>query len=292
MVKYKLLFWKCSLHKKGGSMIKKIALAVFCFILFVSANAFAKSNDIAKIGSDAVIEDGTTVNDVAIIFGDLVVNGVARNVAVIGGDLKVGPTGKILGDSAVIFGKILKSPDAEINNNVVEIRPVKIFSYNFEFPILAIFALGLLGLVIFSAVFVIILLLAYLFTGRIGRTSFYIQTNLLRSLLYGFCFALMIVPVTLFLLVSIIGIPLIPVFIFAVFITSLFGYTVMCQLFGLKFFNIINKPNQSMIWEVIVGFIIFCILILIPYIGWFIKILIWMTGFGATIVTKFGKTQQ
>jgi len=149
-----------------------------------------------------------------------------------------------------------------------------------------------LGLVIFSAVFVIILLLAYLFTGRIGRTSFYIQTNLLRSLLYGFCFALMIVPVTLFLLVSIIGIPLIPVFIFAVFITSLFGYTVMCQLFGLKFFNIINKPNQSMIWEVIVGFIIFCILILIPYIGWFIKILIWMTGFGATIVTKFGKTQQ
>jgi len=86
-------------------MIRKIAVLVFCTVFCLSASAAASTNDMAKIGANAVIEEGTTVDNVAVIFGDLAVNGtVSGNAAVIGGDLIIGPKGKILGNSAIIFG--------------------------------------------------------------------------------------------------------------------------------------------------------------------------------------------
>lgn len=271
-------------------MIKKIAALVFCLALCCSASAAASPHDIAKIGADAVIEEGTTVGDVAVIFGDLIVNGtISEDAAVIGGNLKVGPTGKILGDSAVIFGRIIKSPGAEINNNVVEIPLCgKTCLHNWEFPILSLFAMGILGLAMLVGFFVVFLLISLVFTDRVGRSSFYIQTFPWKSLLYGFASSILIVPAILLLVVSIIGIPVIPLFIIVLLAASFFGYATMCQLVGLKFFKAIKKSGRHMFWEVIVGFVIIGIVVMIPFVGWIAKTLVWMTGLGATVATRFG----
>jgi len=274
-------------------MFRKVLLSVFCVVFLYSTDALAASGDMAKIGGDAIIEEGVVVDDVAVVFGDLTVNGtVSKDVAVIGGDLEVGPTGKILGKTVVIFGKLVKSPGAEVNNDMVEIFPFsRTCVKSYAFPVLGLFAMGSIGVILLAGFVVIFLLIALVFTDRVGRSSFYIETFPWRALIIGFVSALLVLPVILLLAVSVLGIPLIPLFIFIILAATFFGYTAVCQLIGLKFFRAIKKPGRHMFWEVLVGFIIISVIVMIPFVGVFIKFLAWIIGFGATMATKFGSRQ-
>lgn len=273
-------------------MIRKIVM--FAAVIFVFHAAVAQAANVVRIGEDLEVHEGLVMDDVVVIGGNLTVNGVVRgDTVVIGGNLNVGQYAKVLGDAVVIFGKVLKAPGAEIAKNVVQVPLDKglLAIFGGLFSIMGLWTLGLFGIAMVMSFVVLLPLIAIIFTANVGRTSFYVQSHPWKSCYYGFIVALLLVPVNLFLAITVIGLPLIPLVVIALCAAILFGYTVMCQFVGLKFFKAIKKRGQPMILEVVVGLLILWAVAMVPFIGWLVKALIWLTGLGATVATKFGHSR-
>lgn len=277
-------------------MTKKIFFLVASLFL-IATSAHAK--DLVRLGRGAVINEGETVDHVVVIGGDLDVKGIVKDdTVIIGGNLNVASTGQVLGDTVVVLGKINKEFGSIVSENVVELSAGKWFhKKGWILPFAGVCAIpaagmiGLAGLIAVSSFFALFLLIAILFTNRVGNVSFYAQKHFWKSLLAGLISLLLVVPATLFLIVSIIGLPLVPLLFILISAATLFGFTAMSQLIGLKFFSAIKKPNKPMVVEVIAGFIIIGLIAFIPIIGWSIKFIIWLTGLGGAIATKFGTSK-
>lgn len=273
-------------------MMKKILMIAVAAVLFHAATAQAAN--IVRIGEDMEVHEGLVLDDVVVIGGDLTVNGVIRgDTVVIGGNLNVGQYAKVLGDTVVLFGRLSKAPGAEVAKNVVEVRLDKGFAAVFVglFSIIGLWTLGLFGIAMVLGFIVLLPLVAIIFTDHVGQASYYVQTHPWRSCYYGFIVALLLVPVNLFMAITVIGLPLIPLVVIIFCAAMIFGYTAMCQLVGLKFFKAIKKGGQPMVLEVIVGLLILWVVAMIPFIGWLVKLFIWLAGLGATVATKFGHSR-
>ena len=274
--------------------MKKIIVAVVSVILCMSVVSHAQDKHLLKIGSDAVVEEGTSVSNALVVGGDLKVEGtITGNALVVGGDLSVGPRGKVMGNTAVVLGNLSKEPGAEISKKVFELAPEatgkgKGLFLGYVLPIAGVCTVGLFGLAMIVGFLAIFLLIVILFTTKIGETSYYIERHMWKSFYYGLLIAILVAPLMLFLAVSVIGIPLMPVVLIIVSAATLFGYAAVCQLIGLKFFKAIKKSGRPMVLEVVIGFVILAVIAMIPFIGWAIKTLAWLVGLGATIATRFG----
>ncbi len=272
--------------------MKKILLIVAVAIL-CHATA-AQAANIVRMGEDLEVNEGLVIDNAVVIGADMNVYGVVRgNTVVIGGDLNVGQYGKVLGDTVVLFGKISKAPGADVAQDVVEVPLDKGFLAVFAglFSILGLWTLGLFGIAMVLGFIVLLPLIAIIFTANVGRTSYYVQKHPWKSCYYGFIVALLLVPVNLFLAITVIGAPLIPLVVIIFCAAMLFGYTAMCQIVGLKFFKAIKKTGQPMVLEVVVGLLILCAVAMVPFIGWLIKAFVWLAGLGATVATKFGHSR-
>ncbi|MBP9531926.1 MAG: hypothetical protein KBE72_06415, partial [Syntrophaceae bacterium] len=80
-------------------MILKFAVIVAAVLLLLPAHADAKN--IVKAGSDILVEEGQTVDNVAVIGGQITVSGlVENNVLAIAGSV-------VLTSKAVVRGKVI-----------------------------------------------------------------------------------------------------------------------------------------------------------------------------------------
>lgn len=269
--------------------MRKIIILAAALVVCHAAASYAGEN-VVSVSGDEVVGFNETKENAVVIFGNLSVSGtVEEDTVVIFGNLDITGTGRLLGDTVVIFGNINRAPGAEVANKVVSISPCKTASLGAcVLPILGICALSAFGLAIFFSFIALALLVAVLFTERVGRASFYIQGHPWKALYYGGVASLLVAPITLLLIVSILGIPLVPLFIILVSAAMLFGYVVVCQWLGVKFFKALKKTGQPMLLEVIIGFAILWAISIIPILGWLVKLTIWSMGLGAVVATKFG----
>lgn len=89
----------------------------------------------------------------------------------------------------------------------------------------------------------------------------------------------------LLLLISLIGIPLIPVEIFGVIIFSYLGKIFVSWAIGLWFSKLIRQEFHP-IMALLIGLVFFAIISLIPLLGWIFGILAIATGFGALLILE------
>ena len=271
--------------------MKKLLLMVA--VLLLTSVSVARAADLVKIGEDASVPDGASYDNVVVIFGNINVDGVvSKDIVVVGGDITVGPTGKVNGDAVVVMGKLVKAPGAEVSKDVVAMPFGRsLCAGSCIIPILGFATLSAFGVFMIIGFLALLLFIAIVFTDKVGRASFYAEKKPFMSLLYGIIVAALIAPVTTLLVISIVGIPVVPLFFILVLLAVLFGYTSMCQLIGVKFFHLIKKPGKHMLWEVVVGFVIIGLIALIPFIGWMIKAALGLIGLGATLATRCGTKQ-
>lgn len=270
-------------------MFRKVIVLAAALVVCHAAASYAGEN-VVSIHGDEVIGFNEIKENAVVIFGDLSVSGtIEEDTVVIFGDLDVLGTGRLLGDTVVLFGDLNKADGAVVSNNVFTLSSCKTLGISAcLLPILGICALSAIGLAILFSFVVVVLLLAILFTERVGRTSFYVQNRPWKALYWGAVASILIPPIVLLLIFSVLGIPLVPLFIILISAAMLFGYVVACQFLGLKFFKAIRKGGQPMLIEVIIGFAILWAISLIPVVGWLIKLTVWSMGFGAVVATKFG----
>ncbi|MBC8479110.1 MAG: polymer-forming cytoskeletal protein [FCB group bacterium] len=273
-------------------MIRKwiyfIPLALF--LTHGLADSQYSRGEIVRLGSDIIIEEGQTVKTAVSIGGDVTVLGTVRDEAVsVGGNIHVGPKAVIGGDLVSVGGTLEIEDGAELRGDIVEVGgpffPSFLFGLGNTGNILSLWLqfriYTHLGFLIIS------LILLALFIKPLEKIADRVEETALRAAIWGVVGIILVVPLALMLVVSLIGIILVPLEIFLVICASAFGYIAVSIILGRKIARGMNKPDMTLFMQGLIGLVLLFLLALIPFVGWLILKLVLVIGFGAVLVTVY-----
>ena len=273
------------------------------------------TNDVAVFGGNMEITGrvlgdaavmGGTVSHRGTIEGDLVVVGgtvaldsgsvIEGDVSLIGGDVD-------RNDNAVVEGEVKAVPIEQISKLIPGIAKAfqgkgRLFGQHLPRPRLIAGVLSISALVV---IFIMNLLAMVIFPKAMEAVSHKIENELWVSVAIGFGLQISIAPILILFSVSIIGIPLIPVFCLAVALATVFGFSAWSGITGERLargFNwqISNRVGLftlgwiTTVLILLIGTLLCCIGIvgiLILVLGWTIVYIAGTIGLGATVYAMF-----
>ncbi len=304
-------------------------ISLLCINIYGSKRSVEYTNEYKNV--DISIEQSDTLsNDAVSIGGILDINGVVNGDAVsIGG--KVSINGTIDGDLVLIgsYGKI--DSLTIVNGEFVNIGSNLDIHENAQFkgaktninlgPINKLIGLRFMpymgkgnnisfkgsnlvsGIAKFIILYLLSLAIILIFKGskKVEETTI---ENPFRTFLAGLLVEILIIPAIIVLLISIIGIPLVPFFILLLFIAVFFGSSVIIFMTGKYVCNKFDKHNMHPSLTILIGLLVLSVIPLIHFIGvwanigWiealfavllYIQSFIIITySFGAVALSKFG----
>jgi hypothetical protein len=280
----------------GVLMLKKsllLFLMVVTFATFSQAvmRGFESSKEsLIKVGDSVVVPEGADIKSAVSVGGSVTVLGhVSEDVVSVGGSVFVKESGAVEGSVVSVGGKVIKETGAVVKGDVVEVGMAGVG------PAVGFFTKGgmfkglfLLSFVAFLGFVVLVVILVSLFTPQLGRISGFMEGDLTKNLLYGILIAILFFPILLLLIISIVGIVLIPVWAIIFAAAAIFGYIAAGHLLGKKALIAAKISGQSMLVETITGVVLLSIASLIPFLGGLIKCLAAAIGLGGVYLTRFG----
>ncbi|MBI2264055.1 MAG: hypothetical protein HYU64_02600 [Armatimonadetes bacterium] len=250
-----------------------------------------KSESIVRIGQNVTVEQGDVVNgDIVCIGGTVHVKGKVRGdvVAPLGGIVLY--SGSVIEGSAVgIFGGVRENRTAGEPKPVVKGDRVSILSAPAVAP-LAGFAFSSLHIPKKTGDLLMILLLAILIPKRLEKVSSQVLDYPARSLIRGLIVYLLVVPVFLFLVITIIGIPVILLEFALVLLLWLLGYGGLSLFVGRRLSEMFPKlfgklDAGSLVSRITAQSLIGCLAVilagLIPVFGFIASVAVTLLGTGA-----------
>ena len=271
-------------------------------------------SDRESVGGDVVIEPGQVARDVSAVRGsvtlrpgaearevvavlgsvNLEAGSSARQVVAIGGDVHVGPGASVEKDAVAIGGRVLVDPAGDVGGQKVTV--------GFPGASEVLQALSLRGheessstgwaLAKWVAKFGVMLLLGFLlvsfFPRRIDAVAASLLANPARSVLAGLLGLLAQPILTLLLVVTIVGIPLLAVQALGIGVAYLMGVTAVALLVGRAMPPALHRGTG--ILQLAIGLWLVMLVFAIPYVGWLIWATLVMATFGAVLRTRFGQT--
>lgn len=254
----------------------------------------AKSREMVKIGGDVVVEEGMSVDKAVAVGGDVTVNGVVEDdVVAVAGSVILGSKAVVGGDVVSVGGAIKKEEGAQVRGDTVEVNipgvssVVRSFSKGkwrerfWAFRIISFIGLLALALLIVAVV-----------PKPFGLISATVQKNTLKVILWGLLGLVLIVPFAGLLAISVVGIPLIPLEIILVACALLVGYIAIAQLIGNKMATALKKPDLNILWATLWGLITLWVIGWVPVLGWLVKAVALLLGFGGVIVALLSTTRS
>jgi len=279
-------------------MIKKgLIFLLLGLILFSPFSVWAEGKNIIKIGDDITINEGTRVNHVIAIGGQVTLYGVADgNVFAVGDSVVLASSAIVGGNVISIGGVIARGNGSEVNGSLTEINAsnfseilATILNSDWEgwSWLFAIFSIILyLGLLILSV------LLVLLIPRPIRVISEAVERNPYKTGLWGLLGLILVVPLAFLLTISVIGVVLVPLEISIAIAGGLIGFVAVAQLIGHRIFVILKKPDQPFMRETIWGITFLWFVGWIPYVGWMLKVFAVLLGLGGVLVTRFGSYRK
>lgn len=267
---------------------RQLVLLLF-FLLFLIPSVAAGGPDRVKFGSNLVVEQGTRVGDAVAIGGDIQVRGtVSGNAVTVGGSIFMSPTGVIQGDAVSVGGRIEKPAGARIGRDIVELNIPGLAS------ILAFLpddgwrqALRVTRWITLAGFVFLSLLLVAIIPGPFNAISDRIGNNFLKVFLAGIGGVILIIPMAVVLLISVVGIVIIPVEAALVGGAFFVGYIAMARFIGARLTHALKQHDWGILWETLVGMIALWIVGWIPFIGFLLKGFAALIGFGGVIMSLF-----
>lgn len=136
----------------------------------------------------------------------------------------------------------------------------------------ALFGLGFLGQLFFPT--------------RMKELSTELKAQPVKSALVGFLGAVALVPITLVLTITIIGIPVAAALLLVAALAAILGFTAVASEIGLKVPVMRGRKTQAVVLAL--GLLILLTLTSLPVLGWLVAIPTALMGFGAAVLTRFG----
>ena len=305
---------------KHNRIIVFIALALLLLIWFtvtIEAQVTKRIGSIFELNRNVHIGKNEITGTVVVFNGEIDIEGqvkgtvvsfgkpvyvkgiIEEDVIVFGSNIILTEGSRINQDAVCIGGEVLRSYNSFIGGSITEIGKIagwqiqsfiKKIPYRLRGSYAPFHFLLPDSLIVFRilAMLVIASLIVAFFPRPIKTIAASIQLKFWSVLLFGLLAIILLVPILLFLGVTIIGIPLIPIFLILFFIAGLMGGVGVNYMVGQRLLNSFNAGKGAVIWSVFVGLIILEIVKWIPLVGVFILPILYLTGLGSVILTRFG----
>jgi len=265
--------------------------------VFGSAIAAGDVSDsvVAVFGNARVT--GTVGNNAVAVLGDAYINGeVSGNVVAVLGSITLGPDAKVSGRVINVLGALSQNTSATVEGGVERIlslplvgplgwpqwvRRCLLYGRLLALEPQVAWAWGLA-----LAVLGLYLLLAVLFSGAVARCVHTLETHPGLSILSALVVVVFSPVIYLTLLVTVVGIALIPVVWTAFLCASLFGKGVALAWLGERCLRHSRTSGSGPVaLNVLVGGVIMLALYLIPVVGFAAFTVFGLLGFGAVLYT-------
>ena len=265
----------------------RLIVIILLFALFPLASANAK--DRVRIGGDVIVEEGAEVKEAVAVGGSVTVHGRVRKSAVaVGGSVILGPNAEIGEDVVSIGGTVQQAQSSIINGDVVELNIpgvssiIPLFfedtssSWFWTFKIVSL--LGFLALAV---------LLVAVLPKPFNLISDNVRQHFGKIILWGLLGLAIIIPLAVFLAISVIGIPLIALEAFLVGVAFLVGYIAVAKLIGDRIAVIMKRPALNIVWLTVMGLLALWLVGWVPILGSVVKAAAILLGFGGVLATLF-----
>jgi cytoskeletal protein CcmA (bactofilin family) len=237
---------------------------VIVTLAFRCETTFAENDlpvrDMVRIVGDVTVEEGQVVKDAVAIVGSVTVLSGGRvmgNAVAIGGDVHLKANARVEGDTVSIGGEILKEEGASVGGNDVAIGSV-----------------------------------AKHLVPAFGKWRQIISSTIRQSALKsgGWGVGSMVVILLLLILTtgSLLGIVLFPVLVVAVAVVAVLGCVASGLFVGER---TVSASAGSLMKPFLVGMLILAAIGLVPLVGSFVFLVANLFGFGAVLVSRFGRVQ-
>ncbi len=273
-------------------------IATVCLIF--AGNALAQTDininntNLVRFGGSVSVPANQTVENASAFGGNVTVLPNARvldTAIAFGGDIILKAGSRVDGDAYSFGGKIVQEPGAIIGGEKA------IFSDRHGMMYGSYGRQSFFAQYFFSAMFRICAAVVAAILGLIVlQTSPQFLTDLAIKLrqdpgltaLWGIGGIVAIIFGTVFLAVTLIGIPLIPLLSLSAVVTSLVGSLGVALFVGQR---IDRNDKQPASQQFLIGLAILTVLALIPFLGGLVVFLINLFGLGVILLWKFGRSQ-
>jgi hypothetical protein len=278
------------------------------------------ARDVSVRGQSLEVKEGEAVDNAVVYGGNLVVKGtVEQNAVVFGGNMDV--YGTVEGDATAFGGNVVLHPNAVVEGNVASMggtvirdESARVEGSTESFGGGNIGALvagevkksikkelhskdmedderdsegGLAGFILkFAALFGLGFLGQLFFPNRMKDLSAEIKARPFKSGLTGLLGMAALVPITVVLCITLIGIPVAVVLLIASMLVTALGLTAVASELGLKVPVLRGRKTQAVVLAL--GLLVLLGLGTIPVLGAVVMNLASLVGFGAAIRTRFG----
>ena len=259
-----------------------------------STSAGDVSDAVVSVLGSTRVTGGTVGDAVVSVLGDTSVNGHVRgSVVAVLGDLEFGPNAVVDGEVVCIGGEMKRDPAAELKGSVqnVGIRGLTVWFKQcvlkarllaFDFRVWWAWCIALAFLIFYF-------LLALIVPSAVNKCADTLEQRPGSSVITA-VLVLILTPVAYLLLLFTvalgIGVALIPLFSFGLFVASLFGRVAMLAWIGRRFTKLFgDSPLAHPAVGVLIGGVIMIGLYTIPIVGFVTYTLVKILGLGIVIYT-------
>jgi len=246
------------------------------------------------LNNDVIVAGGIAVDSAVSVGGNVRVDGLVRKDAVsVGGSVFLGPAAQVMGNVTSVGGTVVRQQGSQVGGDVTIIDASRLPSLfmpdtghwrEWHYGLPSVFnAFSFIGFLILALIVVAVA------PRAIGSISIAIEQGALRAFFLGVLGCAAIFPVAFMLIVSIIGIVLIPFEMLLAGIGFFLGYVAVSQLIGKKIFIAARYPNRPMILETLIGAVALWLVNMVPFLGWLVVVYAVVTGFGGVIERLFSR---
>ncbi|OGC06375.1 hypothetical protein A2526_01520 [candidate division WOR-1 bacterium RIFOXYD2_FULL_36_8] len=277
--------------------MKKVLSLLIVFLILVSPSFATLSTlksdinkSIVKIGSNASVQKDAIVKNIIAVNGNIDIAGTVEEDAIsVGGNITLKNSSKVMGDVISFGGTVKKENNATVIGDIAEVDLGPLSNISSMITNKNLLLLGIfIHLLTLLALLALALTCVAIFQKYIGKVSYYAEKSPWKSLLWGFLTVVAMLPIILGLILTIVGILLVPMLIVILIAGAFFGFVAISQLVGKKILQALKTYNKPMIIETALGFLIITLISFIPVAGLIIKFGASLIGLGAVIATKFG----
>jgi hypothetical protein len=283
--------------------IQSILAFILTIILLFAGNAIAQTDlninntNLFRLGGDVTIAEDQVVENAHAIGGSVIIQPrgrVTQTASAIGGNVILKEEARIDGDAYAIGGKVQLAEGATIGGSRSTFddrygeghmmgryqrrdRFLPMYFLHASFRIFSAMIAAILGIILLKTTPAFLPNLATTVRQYPGQSG-----------LWGIGAIVASISLSIFLAVTLIGIPLIPLLSLFVSLASLVGSLGICLFVGQE---VIKSQDRSSLQQFLIGLLIITVLALIPFLGGVVVFMVSLFGLGTLIAWKLGSAR-
>jgi uncharacterized RDD family membrane protein YckC len=263
------------------------------------------ANDRVSVGGSVVVKEGESARDVVVVCGNATIDGtVEGDLVVVLGTAKLGPTAEVKRDLVIVAGTLDADPAAKLGHDRVIIGaggggPKRLWLPSpgewltkgllLARPLPHQFAWAW---VLAGVALLLYVIVAVLFPKQIQASVDALAARPGGSFLAGLLAFLLIGPLFLLLAITVVGLLIVPFALCALVIACLFGKVAVYRFAGQQVgaqigLAFLQKPLVALL----VGALLFCLLYMVPVLGFLVWGAIAPLGLGAVVLAMLNRTK-